>query len=213
MPSSASFDRDPLAIVLSAEHAAQVTGVDLELAGEMMRSTTKQRTARGVDVDGTPFAAYAPSYAKKRTKSGRSASPVDLFWSGRMLAALTIVTNSAIKEVALVIYNPDEVGYVDIGIGETRYGFSRQKVKNCPPLENGMRVRIEIDIAQRIATHTAECIRVVFAGLRSGAFLAFFDCRRIWPIENSQTRSYWNFGPPVFNLQDIVMSASRDHLS
>jgi hypothetical protein len=117
MSSSASFDRDPLAVVVTLEHAAQVTEVDLELAGEMMRSTILEKTARGVDVDGTPFAPYAPAYAKKRTKSGRNAK-VDLLWSGKMLQALRIVVNRALNEVALVIYGEESVraGAHDSGV-------------------------------------------------------------------------------------------------
>jgi hypothetical protein len=109
MPSSASLDRDPLAVVVSIEHAAQVTDVDLELAGELQRSTILDRTARGVDVDGTPFAPYAKPYAKTRTKSGRKASPVDLLWSGKMLQSLRVVVNKALNEVALVIYGEESV--------------------------------------------------------------------------------------------------------
>ena len=118
MPSSASFDRDPLAIVLTAERAMQVTEVDLQLAAELQRSTILQRTAQGVDVDGAPFAPYAESYAKKRTKGGRNASPVTLLWSGRMLQSLRIVVAVALNEVALVIYGEEAVraGAHDSGV-------------------------------------------------------------------------------------------------
>jgi len=110
MPSSSALlTRDPLAIVVSIERAAQVIESDLALAGDLMRSVILDKTARGVDVDGNAFAPYAPSYAKKRTKSGRTAAPVNLLWSGRMLQSLRVVTSVALNEVALVIYGAGAV--------------------------------------------------------------------------------------------------------
>lgn len=108
MPSSASFDRDPLAVVVSIEDATKVTEIDLELSGDLMRSIILERTARGVDVDGNAFAPYSQPYAKKRAKSGRKAAPVDLLWSRRMLQSLRIVVNKALNEVALVVYGSEE---------------------------------------------------------------------------------------------------------
>ncbi|TAL08407.1 MAG: hypothetical protein EPO02_13060 [Nitrospirae bacterium] len=109
MSSSASCDRDPLAVVIAIERDAQVTESDLALAGELQRSLIFDRTARGVDADGAPFAPYAESYAKKRAKSGRQTSVVDLLWSGRMLQAVRVVTRAALGEVALVVYGDEAV--------------------------------------------------------------------------------------------------------
>jgi phage gpG-like protein len=108
MPSSASLDRDPLSVVVSIEHAAQVTDVDLQFVGDAAKSLIADRTRRGLDVDGAPFAPYSKAYAKTRTKSGRNASPVNLSWSGKMLQSITVVINRALNEVSLKPYAEEE---------------------------------------------------------------------------------------------------------
>lgn len=49
----------------------------------------KQRTAAGADVNGQVFVDYSPGYAKKRLASGRRINPVDLMYTGDMLAQMT----------------------------------------------------------------------------------------------------------------------------
>lgn len=48
----------------------------------------KKRTAKGVDVEGNPFAPYSPAYALFLDEKGRS-SDVNLFFRGHMLASMT----------------------------------------------------------------------------------------------------------------------------
>lgn len=46
------------------------------------------RTQDGKDADGKPFDEYSPKYAKYRAKRGRKTDPVDLTFTGNMLAAI-----------------------------------------------------------------------------------------------------------------------------
>lgn len=49
----------------------------------------QERTAKGVDAEEKSFKPYSPSYALFRTKSGRSASKVNLFFTGSMMSSMT----------------------------------------------------------------------------------------------------------------------------
>lgn len=46
------------------------------------------RTRRGRGFDGSSFGRYSPGYAKFRRKRGRRTAPVDLDFTGRMLASM-----------------------------------------------------------------------------------------------------------------------------
>ncbi len=63
---------------------------DILFAMQRQRTRIVQRMDRGIDADGQPFAPYSPAYAKKRDKSGRNVSPVDLTWSGRMRNSMQV---------------------------------------------------------------------------------------------------------------------------
>ena len=57
-------------------------------AGFQLLDIIRTKTAKGVDFENRPFAPYSEGYLKKLQKEGRS-TKVDLFYSGRMLGALT----------------------------------------------------------------------------------------------------------------------------
>ncbi len=68
---------DPVAEIRSLRVAATATEGDLLYALQRQRSRILKRTAAGVDVDGSPFQAYTPGYAKQKAKYGRGGT-VDL---------------------------------------------------------------------------------------------------------------------------------------
>ena len=57
-------------------------------AGFQLLDIIRTKTAKGLDFRSRPFAPYSEGYLKKLQKEGR-ATKVDLFYSGRMLGALT----------------------------------------------------------------------------------------------------------------------------
>tara|TARA_R100000655_G_scaffold18425_2_gene38790 strand:- start:859 stop:1341 length:483 start_codon:yes stop_codon:yes gene_type:complete len=57
-------------------------------AGFQLLDIIRTKTARGIDVNSTKFAPYSSSYLKKLNREGKKTA-VDLFYSGRMLSALT----------------------------------------------------------------------------------------------------------------------------
>ena len=57
-------------------------------AGFQLLDIIRTKTAKGIDFRGRPFAPYSQGYLKKLQREGR-ATKVDLFYSGRMLGALT----------------------------------------------------------------------------------------------------------------------------
>ena len=57
-------------------------------AGFQLLDIIRTKTAKGIDFRGRPFAPYSEGYLKKLQREGR-ATKVDLFYSGRMLGALT----------------------------------------------------------------------------------------------------------------------------
>ena len=67
----------------------------------------KQRTAQGKDVHGNMFKPYGAKYAVLREKAGFSSSPVDLFRSGSMMAALQ--SEPLVSEKAVRLYFLDTV--------------------------------------------------------------------------------------------------------
>lgn len=78
-----------------------VTRDDMAAVGALVRRRIEERTARGVDASGQPFAAYSDGYGKrKREKMGASGVP-DLYVSGGMLGAITIEVRPDGKAVSL----------------------------------------------------------------------------------------------------------------
>ena len=57
-------------------------------AGFQLLDIIRTKTAKGIDFRDRPFAPYSQGYLKKLNKEGKS-TKVDLFYSGRMLGALT----------------------------------------------------------------------------------------------------------------------------
>ena len=57
-------------------------------AGFQLLDIIRTKTAKGIDFRGRPFAPYSEGYLKKLQREGKS-TKVDLFYSGRMLGALT----------------------------------------------------------------------------------------------------------------------------
>lgn len=85
------------------DHARRnlVTRDDMAAVGALVRQRIVERTARGVDASGQPFAAYSPDYAeRKREELGGSGSP-DLMVSGEMLRNITIEVRPDGKAVSL----------------------------------------------------------------------------------------------------------------
>jgi hypothetical protein len=70
---------DPVGYIVKIEKAIQPTAGDCLYAGQIFRTLVRQRTARGVDADGSPFAPYSPAYAKRKAKRLGHANTVDLF--------------------------------------------------------------------------------------------------------------------------------------
>lgn len=78
-----------------------VTRDDMAAVGQLVRQRIIERTARGVDASGQPFAAYSPDYAeRKREELGGSGSP-DLMVSGEMMRNITIEVRPDGKAVSL----------------------------------------------------------------------------------------------------------------
>ena len=74
----------------------------LAKAAAYVEFTIKQRTARGMGVH-RGFTPYSESYKIARAKHGRSTTPVNLNWSGRMLASMTWKVKSA--KLAIVTFS------------------------------------------------------------------------------------------------------------
>ena len=57
-------------------------------AGFQLLDIIRTKTAKGIDVNSRKFAPYSTSYLKKLNREGKKTA-VDLFYTGRMLSALT----------------------------------------------------------------------------------------------------------------------------
>ena len=57
-------------------------------AGFQLLDIIRTKTAKGIDINSRRFAPYSTSYLKKLNKEGKKTA-VDLFYTGRMLGALT----------------------------------------------------------------------------------------------------------------------------
>ena len=64
-------------------------------AGFQLLDIIRTKTEKGLDFRGSKFAPYSSSYLKKLNREGKKTS-VDLFYTGRMLGALT--PNSTVKK-------------------------------------------------------------------------------------------------------------------
>ena len=57
-------------------------------AGFQLLDIIRTKTAKGIDINSSKFAPYSDSYLKKLNREGKKTA-VDLFYTGRMLSALT----------------------------------------------------------------------------------------------------------------------------
>ena len=57
-------------------------------AGFQLLDIIRTKTAKGIDINSSRFAPYSTSYLKKLNREGKKTA-VDLFYTGRMLGALT----------------------------------------------------------------------------------------------------------------------------
>lgn len=78
----------------------------MQAAAAAQIARIRHRTQQGVDVDGNPFAPYAESTVKQRTRKGLSSSPVDLTVSGAMLGAMETEIRSD-TEFAIAVNDAD----------------------------------------------------------------------------------------------------------
>tara|TARA_R110000823_G_scaffold260174_1_gene381105 strand:+ start:262 stop:729 length:468 start_codon:yes stop_codon:yes gene_type:complete len=65
-------------------------------AGAFIQEAIKNRTRKGQDFKGRQFRPYSASYAKKRSKEGRTQTP-NLFYSGQMFSNMTYKKMSQTK--------------------------------------------------------------------------------------------------------------------
>lgn len=72
----------------------------LQAAAVSAVSLIQRRTAKGVDLDGRPFAPYSTDYARAKSLAGRNVAPPDLTLTGQMLRNLKVKsrTNSGFSE-------------------------------------------------------------------------------------------------------------------
>jgi phage gpG-like protein len=49
------------------------------------------RTKKGIDIDGMPFAPYSPQYIKYKSEAGRVTDPVNLQFNGEMHRSMLVV--------------------------------------------------------------------------------------------------------------------------
>lgn len=66
-----------------------VTYDDMAAVGQYIRQRILERTARGVDATGAPFAAYTAAYVERKREALGSMGGVDLMVSGEMQRAIT----------------------------------------------------------------------------------------------------------------------------
>lgn len=88
--------------------AERLDAIEREFEGALQDEATRivLRTRQGTDVSGKAFAAYSPEYAKRRQAKGRNATPPDLTFTGKMLAAVqTKVDRLAGKVVGTIFFN------------------------------------------------------------------------------------------------------------
>jgi len=74
----------------------RVIETGIKQAGFQLVSIIRTKTLKGIDFNDVPFAPYSSGYLKKLQKEGKKTA-VDLFYTGRMLGALT-PSNRTIKK-------------------------------------------------------------------------------------------------------------------
>ena len=67
---------------------SRVIDKGVKQAGFQLVDRIRTKTSKGIDFNDRPFAPYSAGYLKKLNREGKSTN-VDLFYSGRMLGALT----------------------------------------------------------------------------------------------------------------------------
>ena len=67
---------------------SRVIDKGVKQAGFQLVDRIRTKTSKGIDFNDRPFAPYSQGYLKKLNREGKSTN-VDLFYSGRMLGALT----------------------------------------------------------------------------------------------------------------------------
>jgi len=67
---------------------SKVIDKGVKQAGFQLVDRIRTKTQKGIDFNDRPFAPYSEGYLKKLSKEGKSTN-VDLFYTGRMLGALT----------------------------------------------------------------------------------------------------------------------------
>lgn len=77
-----------------------LTREDMVAVAQMIRQRIVERTARGVDASGRPFAPYSPGYEKRKRDELRT-SGVNLTVSGEMLRAITYEVHPGNRGVSL----------------------------------------------------------------------------------------------------------------
>lgn len=91
--------------------------------GQHAEEMIKLRTAEGRDVDGKIFAKYIPKYALFRAENGQhQTSPPNLFFSGRMLGAMTHKTEGS--DTAVVCFSDSMQSAKASGNNKKRQFFS-----------------------------------------------------------------------------------------
>jgi len=88
---------------------ATLSDADLYRLGRRALHLIKRRTQRGEDAYGKKFKPYSSKYAAYRDKTGRNTSPVDLLYTGQMLAGLTAVPD---RDAALLRFTNSDLGRI-----------------------------------------------------------------------------------------------------
>lgn len=67
-----------------------VTREDMVAVGQLVRQRILDRTARGIDAEGKPFAPYSEGYRETKREALGTGGVVDLMVSGEMQRAITL---------------------------------------------------------------------------------------------------------------------------
>ena len=111
----------------------KVEGLEKEFSIVVSDEVTRmiKRTQSGTDKDNKQFVKYSAGYAKYKQKKGRSPSPVDLTFSGKMLRAITYKTfKQGTNYIAEVFFNGSKEDQKAKGNLRYRqfFGFSKDQV-------------------------------------------------------------------------------------
>jgi hypothetical protein len=75
---------------IALERPVLTTRDDMAAVGQLVRQRILERTARGVDAEGRPFAPYSEGYRDRKREELGATGNVDLTVSGEMLRAITM---------------------------------------------------------------------------------------------------------------------------